>query len=64
MASLETTLYSNPDDNTDYYVVYHIGSDPRFIDNHMRNGLYKNGIISDPLIIYQILQLPGYAIKN
>ena len=34
MASLETTLYSNPNDNTDYYMVYHVGADIKFIDNH------------------------------
>lgn len=64
MASLETTLYSNPKDNTDFYMVYHKGSDPIFIDNHMRNGLYETGVIKDPRTILHILQLSEYVVKK
>lgn len=63
MASLETTLYSNPNDNTGYYMVYHVGADIKFIDNHMRNSSYKTGIIKAPLTILQVLNEPGYYVK-
>lgn len=64
MGSLNTTIFSKPSNNTDYYAVYYDDFDDiKFIDNHMRNGLFKSGIIKDPLLIYQILQLPEYSIK-
>ena len=55
MACIESAM-------TDFTEQLHF-DDIKFIDNHMRNGLFKSGIIKDPLLIYQILQLPEYSIK-